>query len=369
MKNKIPVSTASIIHGVEIDESIGFISTHVVAGTNIFSDILASFSDVFGRRSNSYKTELTSIKNEALEQLIDEAIRLGGNGIVGMSIDLDEVSAQGKSMFMVTATGTAVKVSNESLSRRSENSNSSLNDITASELSGLVAKAKIISASNGGSLGFKNSEMNIILENEIFEVRDYILNFAFSFQKDSFFYDNYYSNDEKEIFLNQLKYYFSIMPYKMAAETLYCKLGQAIYDDSKLVRLIEELKLFDYENITSLLISDDLIKKKFALEIMQFDKVSYNFNDIEKHKDLIKLAEESFKPVSSIYEVKKLMSTKKVWKCLCEKEVNEEFNRCNQCCNDIFGFKSREITVKIASTTLHNKIIGLKMAFQDNQLT
>ena len=168
MKNKIPVSTASTIHGVEIDKSIGFISTHVVAGTNIFSDMLASFSDVFGGRSESYKSQLTSIKNEAIEQLIDEATRLGGNGIVGMSIDLDEVSGNNKSMFMVTATGTAVKINNASISKKTTN-NSLENDITSSELNVLIAKAKIISAAKGKSLKFRDGEIKTIIENKIFK--------------------------------------------------------------------------------------------------------------------------------------------------------------------------------------------------------
>jgi len=45
------------------------VSSHVVAGTNIFSDIAASFSDVFGGRSKSYKRQLESIKEEAVSEL------------------------------------------------------------------------------------------------------------------------------------------------------------------------------------------------------------------------------------------------------------------------------------------------------------
>lgn len=123
MKKRLPVSTASTIHGVNIEESLGFVSSHVIAGTNLFSDIFAVFSDLFGGRSQTYKKQLTSIKNEAVEELMDEAIKVGGNAIVGMSIDLDEISGSGKSMFMITATGTAVRTDNSKLKLSSTRSN------------------------------------------------------------------------------------------------------------------------------------------------------------------------------------------------------------------------------------------------------
>lgn len=80
----------------------------MVAGTNIFSDVFAGFSDIFGGRSSSYQKQLSSIYNEAIERLQYKTFQLGGNCIVGLKIDIDEISGQGKSMFMITAIGTAV---------------------------------------------------------------------------------------------------------------------------------------------------------------------------------------------------------------------------------------------------------------------
>jgi uncharacterized protein YbjQ (UPF0145 family) len=51
MKKSLPVSTANTIHGVVIEEIFGFVSSHVIAATNIFSDVFAVFSDIFGGRS------------------------------------------------------------------------------------------------------------------------------------------------------------------------------------------------------------------------------------------------------------------------------------------------------------------------------
>ncbi|WP_421179888.1 heavy metal-binding domain-containing protein [Aeromonas enteropelogenes] len=47
---------------------------------------------------------------QALVQLRKQADELGCNALIGVSIDVDEVAGGGKSMMMVTATGTAIVV-------------------------------------------------------------------------------------------------------------------------------------------------------------------------------------------------------------------------------------------------------------------
>jgi uncharacterized protein YbjQ (UPF0145 family) len=74
----------------------------------LFSDIFASFSDLFGGRSQTYQNHLTSLYNEAIENIKFAAYEIGANCIVGLSIDMDEISGKGKSMIMLTAIGTAV---------------------------------------------------------------------------------------------------------------------------------------------------------------------------------------------------------------------------------------------------------------------
>ena len=105
--NDILVTTTSTIDGMLIKQYIKPISAHVVAGTNFFSDFFASFSDVFGGRSNTYQRQLSSIYTESIEILKQSAYQIGANCILGLKVDLDEISGKGKSMFMITATGTA----------------------------------------------------------------------------------------------------------------------------------------------------------------------------------------------------------------------------------------------------------------------
>jgi hypothetical protein len=71
------VSTTEELDGWEVTEYLDVVSAHVVAGTNFFSDVAASFSDVFGGRSGSYKRQLEDINEKATEELKEKAAQPG----------------------------------------------------------------------------------------------------------------------------------------------------------------------------------------------------------------------------------------------------------------------------------------------------
>ena len=107
------VITTSSIDGLKIKRYLKPVSSHIVAGTNLFSDFISGLSDVFGGRSQTYQKQLVSLYNEAIERIKFVAYEVGTNCIVGLSIDMDEISGKGKSMFMLTAVGTAVILEKE----------------------------------------------------------------------------------------------------------------------------------------------------------------------------------------------------------------------------------------------------------------
>lgn len=51
---------------------------------------------------------MDNLYSQVVSQLEEKASILGANAIIGLHIDFDEISGKGKSMFMVTAIGTAV---------------------------------------------------------------------------------------------------------------------------------------------------------------------------------------------------------------------------------------------------------------------
>ncbi len=108
------VTTTNSVEGHAVHRYLGVVSAHVVAGTGLFSDVAASFSDIFGGRSLSYQRQVASIYEEALTRLQTNARRMRATAVVGVSVDVDEVSGGGKSMMMITATGTAVQLAKSS---------------------------------------------------------------------------------------------------------------------------------------------------------------------------------------------------------------------------------------------------------------
>lgn len=109
IQNASFVTTSGSIDGWDIEEHLGVVACHVVAGTGFFSDLLAGFSDFFGGRSETYQRQLTSLYDEAISRLMQKANERGGNWLVGLRVDLDQVTGKGKQMFMVTGLATVVR--------------------------------------------------------------------------------------------------------------------------------------------------------------------------------------------------------------------------------------------------------------------
>ena len=101
------VTTTHQVEGKRILAYHGIVSGEAILGANVVRDFFASIRDKIGGRSGSYEKVLRSGRDSALEEMADEARRLGANAVIGVDLDYGAVGA-GESMMMVTATGTAV---------------------------------------------------------------------------------------------------------------------------------------------------------------------------------------------------------------------------------------------------------------------
>ena len=104
------ITSTNDIKGFKITQYLDLINVNIVIGANFFSDFFASFTDVFGGYSDTYQSKLDKIYGDALRELTKKAMNKGADGIIGVHFDFDELSGKGKSMFMVTAYGTPVKM-------------------------------------------------------------------------------------------------------------------------------------------------------------------------------------------------------------------------------------------------------------------
>jgi uncharacterized protein YbjQ (UPF0145 family) len=101
------ITTTPTVEGHPIEEYLGIVTGEAILGAHIGRDILATFTDIVGGRSAEYEEEVRKARSIALDEMASEAVRKGGNAVVGVDIDY-EVIRQG--MLMVSASGTAVKV-------------------------------------------------------------------------------------------------------------------------------------------------------------------------------------------------------------------------------------------------------------------
>lgn len=101
------ITTTPTIQSHEISEYLGVVCGEVVVGAHLGKDILASFTNIVGGRSNSYESTLRETRNGALDEMTQEARKLGANAIVGVKFDYTVIGQNG-SMMMVAVSGTAV---------------------------------------------------------------------------------------------------------------------------------------------------------------------------------------------------------------------------------------------------------------------
>lgn len=95
--------------GYEIEEYIGYVTETTTFGINDFIEFFL-IADAGGGDSTIYKNTINKAKKVLNERLEIEARNLGADAIVGLRINYSEVSAKGRSMILVSGTGTAVKL-------------------------------------------------------------------------------------------------------------------------------------------------------------------------------------------------------------------------------------------------------------------
>ena len=110
MAARIVLTTTANVPNRQIKEVVNIISAEVAVGMNIFKDMFSVVRDVVGGRAGSVQDTLRDLRNQALEELREEAARVGADAVVGVDLDYSEFSGGGRSMLFIVANGTAVRL-------------------------------------------------------------------------------------------------------------------------------------------------------------------------------------------------------------------------------------------------------------------
>lgn len=341
MKNFI-VTTAPLLDEIKIDEYLGVVNINIVIGANFFSDFAASLTDFFGGNSNTYQNKMNSMYDTAVRQLKRKVISLGGNALIGLSIDFDELSGKGKSMFMLNAIGTACKVILDN-NKQSEIVN---NEIVASE--DIERDIKITEITNNLSTSWttlSESRWNDILSNPSIKYLPIILERFFPMYDDSNMTGRY-SSEEKT---SQLIY---MLPEDEVKSLLY-----EYYPKKREVReLIIRNQFFDPEYILK------LFEENFHLVIplLQASKQYYTKDDLnlmyqilERFHNLPEIAQHSIGKTSLLGKEQRII--------ICplghKRSESDNIEFCPECGLNNYGL-SEEDLVKIKEYEEKLKVIS-----------
>ncbi len=85
------ITTTPDIQGRTISAYRGVVNGEAILGANVFRDMFAGIRDIVGGRSAAYEKELRQAREIALDELAEEARRLGADAVVGVDIDYEQL--------------------------------------------------------------------------------------------------------------------------------------------------------------------------------------------------------------------------------------------------------------------------------------
>lgn len=353
MEKEFIITSTNNIEGGNVIKYFGVINNNVVLGTNLFSDIGASFIDIFGGTSNSYQNKLKNIYETSIQNLKIKARNLGANAILGLSIDFDEISGGNKSMFMISVSGTAVSI--EYSFNKIENNNSKINNSISNEiLVNELNKRQIINKIENNKL-LNQEEWYFLQQNNIPSLTEKLL------EKYLYTFDNSISIDSEQgqIFSRGITNYFRVLDKDTSINILYDKL---IKNPKSVFELINNNNLFSPEKVLWLIEKGEL---GVAILCLNINKENYSNTDLSQMSTIVK-SFENLVNRGSIKATKSLLGKDKE-KYICPNghtnEIESEFCETLICSQNIKGLTKGQVE-KIDN--FKNKVETLSYLFNQN---
>ena len=106
----IPVTTTFTIEGYRIVRYLGVVRGIIVRAPTISQGIMGGLKSIIGGQIGAYTTMCEQTRQQAYELLIDHAVALGANAIVGLRYESSEI---GRGATEVLCYGTGVVIAPE----------------------------------------------------------------------------------------------------------------------------------------------------------------------------------------------------------------------------------------------------------------
>jgi uncharacterized protein YbjQ (UPF0145 family) len=109
----IPVTTTFTIEGYRIKQYLGVVRGLIVRAPTISQGILGGLKSIIGGQIGAYTEMCEQTRQQAYELLIQHALVVGANAIVGFRYDASEIGGKTTSATEVLCYGTAVVIERE----------------------------------------------------------------------------------------------------------------------------------------------------------------------------------------------------------------------------------------------------------------
>ena len=322
------ISTTNNVDNGKVIDYFGVVSSHIVAGTGFLSDFAASVSDIFGGRSGSYRRQLESLYDEALDELSNKAQLLGANSILGLKIDMDNISGKGMSMFMITAVGTAAKIVFDDEKEPTVIPETITSEVYVNE----IAKRSILKELNKDPDLFPRKNWDTILRNPD---NDYVLPLTrFLFKLCN------YNTDFSLFCKKNYDLFIQMVDRSLVVEAVY----SGMTDPSSFAYardLIKEHLLFDANSIMKLIKGGHVSQ---AISVLGAEQPSYSEKEIHDMEEILE-ALNNLPDVGKIELVKGGVFSKDGEKYICQHghKNNPDAEFCEECGENIKGLDLNQL--------------------------
>lgn len=357
MDNIQIVTTTSSIDGWTIEKYCGVVTHQIVIGANIFRDVFSSFRDIFGGVARGYQRDLQNMEEIAVDNLRNKASKLGGNIILGLRLDFDEVSGGGKSMFMLSASGTAVLGKSEKEQSTAEHTEMIPFERLDYEIERDLLNKKVFSEPY--SIQSPN-DIEELLKYKI-ETLDKVILFM---QENSAYFD-----ESKELLTQYLQNISNESINKFLLSGLFLSIRKDTF--YKFISLLSLTDWFNYEVIKSLLKTNNPKAHLRVLYLLEFQNNYFSKNDITELNQLIELIITAYKNYPIIQTTKGMLGKeKKEWVCLnCGINNSIELSICDkfECQANVYGIPKNQISPESIMQSLLIKIDKLNQLLNLSQ--
>lgn len=94
------LTTTNNIEGKKITQYYGIVSGETIIGANVFKDFFAGIRDIVGGRAGSYESVLREAKETALQEMSQQAARMGANAVIAVDLDYETVGGAGSMLWL-----------------------------------------------------------------------------------------------------------------------------------------------------------------------------------------------------------------------------------------------------------------------------